>query len=463
LAKNTDHLAGGLETDNTGGVLSGLLAEEDDLDRRALWRIGSWGVGAVAAVILAVMANQTQLGWKRDLVAASDLTRQAQQIQIVAKETHSEARRLASAIDTLNSDRDRLYTRVTTLEQGLDSVTGAIARQSTATPAALLPAVGPQATQNPAPAVAPVATTQTASTPEKPAASASPAEPSPAAVSSVAKDPAKTPAAKSETAKSETAKAETAKAEAAKPEIAKPEIAKSEPEKPEPAKSDRAKIDIAKVDVAKNPDATPATPLVAAKSFMAPPDPSAAKLIEPSKPVSSVTASPIPEVVASAPVSDADADEETAPKVAIQHTQFGVDLGTANSVAGLRALWRGLLKSRSNAPLAALRPIIVIKEAGNGPGMQLRLVAGPLNDAGAAAKICAVLTENKKSCETAIFDGQRLSVTGDDPSPPPAASKPASRRRGAIKRAAVVVEEPPKKPDPPTTTAISSWFGKKGQ
>ena len=83
MAKNTDHLAGGLDTDNTGGVLSGLLAEEDDLDRRALWRIGSWGVGAVAAVILAVMANQTSLGWKRDQVAAADLTRQAQQIQQV--------------------------------------------------------------------------------------------------------------------------------------------------------------------------------------------------------------------------------------------------------------------------------------------------------------------------------------------------------------------------------------------
>ena len=44
----------------------------------------------------------------------------------------------------------------------------------------------------------------------------------------------------------------------------------------------------------------------------------------------------------------------------------------------MRALWRGLLKSRSNAALAALRPIIVIKEGNNGLGMQLRLVAGPL-------------------------------------------------------------------------------------
>ena len=117
-------------------MLSGLLAEEDDFDRRALWRLGSWGVGAVAAVVIAVMANQTSLGWRRDQVATADLAQQAQQIQHVAKESQNEARRLASAIDTLNSDRDRLYTRVTVLEQGLDSVTGAIARQNSGRPAA---------------------------------------------------------------------------------------------------------------------------------------------------------------------------------------------------------------------------------------------------------------------------------------------------------------------------------------
>jgi type II secretory pathway pseudopilin PulG len=92
LAKKSDHLADGLETDNTGGVLSGLLAEEDELDRRALWRLGSWGVGAVAAVVVAVMANQTQSGWKRDQMAAADLSQRAQQIQNIANQTEREAR-----------------------------------------------------------------------------------------------------------------------------------------------------------------------------------------------------------------------------------------------------------------------------------------------------------------------------------------------------------------------------------
>jgi hypothetical protein len=462
LAKDPDNLAGSFDTENTGGLLSGFLAEEDELDRRALWRIGSWGVAAVGAVIIAVLANQSSIGWRREQIAAVDLTRQAQQIQMVARESQSETRRLASAIDTLSGDRDRLYSRVTSLEQGLDSVTGAIARQgpvatSQASPATSSPAEPPSAAPSPAPApaVAPVASAQPADKPatlEKPLAAA---DTGGAMVSSVAKDPPK---------KTDTAKSDPAKSDPAKVAPVKIDAAKTDTPKADSANTEAAKTDTAKTDTAKPPAATPSTPLVASKSIMAPPDPSATKLIEPMQPPSVVTAAPIPEVVASAPpAEDAEPDEATAPKAALHRTEFGVDLGNANSLPGLRALWRGLLKSRSNAPLAALRPIIVIKEGTNGLGMQLRLVAGPLNDAGAAARICAVLTENKRSCETAIFDGQRLSLNGDDPAPA-SITKPAPRRLGSGKRAAAaVVEEPPKKPEPAATSTISSWFGKKGQ
>ena len=131
MARDTNQLAGSFETENTGGVLSGFLADEDAFDRRSLWRIGSWGVGAVGAVIVAVLANQSQISLRREQFAAADLARQAQQIQLTAKESQNETRRLASAVDTLNGDRDRLYSRVTVLEQGLDTVTGAIAKQNT--------------------------------------------------------------------------------------------------------------------------------------------------------------------------------------------------------------------------------------------------------------------------------------------------------------------------------------------
>jgi hypothetical protein len=217
---------------------------------------------------------------------------------------------------------------------------------------------------------------------------------------------------------------------------------------------------------------------MASKSLMAPPDTGAAKLTEPEKPGKTSPAAPKTELAASAPLADdpeePGASEAVPAKVAtIQRTEFGVDVGGANSVGGLRALWRGLLKSRSNAALTTLRPIMVIKEGSNGLGMQLRLVAGPLSDAAAAAKICAGLIENERPCATTVFDGQRLALqAADQPAATatkpemarsdaakpdatkPVNAKPATRRRGISKR--VVSEEPAKKPDPPST--FSSLF-----
>src|SRR6202011_2220955 len=157
MAKNTEQLARSLDSENTGGLLTGFLAEEDEFDRGSLWRLGSWAAASVAAVILALLANQSSIGWRRDQVAATDLVGQSQQIQAAARESQNETRRLASAIDTLNGDRDRLYARVTVLEQGLDSVTGSIARQNAAAAApqaAVLPATTaepPSAAQSPGP------------------------------------------------------------------------------------------------------------------------------------------------------------------------------------------------------------------------------------------------------------------------------------------------------------------------
>src|SRR3954452_22480582 len=162
MAGKPKHLPESLEPEDSGGW----LAEEDNLDRRSLWRLGSWGVASVAAVVVAVMASQSSLGLRREQVASTDLARQSQQIASVAKETQNEARRLASAIDTLNGDRDRLYSRVTVLEQGLDSVTGSIARQSLAAPVSqavpVMAMTEPQPAAalnpNPAPGLSPVVT-----------------------------------------------------------------------------------------------------------------------------------------------------------------------------------------------------------------------------------------------------------------------------------------------------------------
>src|SRR3984957_9482709 len=153
MAKDSDRLRGGFDVGETGGALSGLLAEEDELDRRSLWRLGTWAAVSVGAVVVALIANQSSIGMRHEQTASADLLKQAQQLQLTARESQNETRRLASAVDTLNSDRDRLYSRVAVIEQGLDSVTGAIARQGPAasSPQAAASQTGSsQASANPA-------------------------------------------------------------------------------------------------------------------------------------------------------------------------------------------------------------------------------------------------------------------------------------------------------------------------
>jgi hypothetical protein len=474
VAKHTVQSAGAYEAENTGGILSGFFAEENEFDRRSMWRIGSWGVTAVAAVVLAVVANQSQLGWRREQVAAVDLARQAQQIQSLAKESQTETRRLASAVDTLNSDRDRLFSRVTVVEQGLDSVTGAIARQNVAV----------AAPPKPPPSVAPPPATMMA-----PSAAADP-PPQPGPVQSQAA-PATIAAAPAP---------EKPRAEAVKPDPA-PALAALLP----PIPSSRPAVPLGAIPQA---SAAPTAALGATKSIMGPPDPAAPKLVEPAKetaktansaPAAAPALAPVQEVATAAPTDakdnakDLQAKDQQAKDVqtkdlqkdlqtkdlpkdqdkpvasteaannTIQRTEFAVDLGGANSIGGLRALWRGLLKS-NNPELAELRPIIVLRESNTGLGMQLRLAAGPLNDAAEAAKICASLVENKRSCETTVFDGQRLAVSADDPMPPVASKPPTQSRQQSYRRYSPrhsKREEPAPAPAPAKPSAFSSLFGSK--
>ncbi|RXH32596.1 hypothetical protein [Bradyrhizobium zhanjiangense] len=360
MAKDSDPLADAFGTKETGGLFSGLLAEESEFDRRMMWRLGSWGVAAVGAVVIAVMANQAQLSWRRDQVASADLARQADRLQMLTKESQNEARRLAAAIETLNGDRDRLYSRVTVLEQGLDSVTGAIAKQSAAPPQGAKPQDVAPATA--APSVAPVASTPAPAS-EKPRAEAA---------KDNQKDTHKEPV--------------------------------KEPSSPPPQTAAAASL----------VQQSPTIPLVPSKSIMAPPDPAASKLIQPeaAEKAAEKKAEPAaaPTEVVAAATKPPEAAETEAPAIAVQQTRFAIDLGGANSIDGLRALWRGVTKS--NPEVGALRPIIMIKEGATGLGMQLRLGAGPLINAAAAAKLCAGLTENDRHCETTVFDGQRLSMRG---------------------------------------------------
>lgn len=480
MAKASDKSAGALDADKAG-LLTGLFAEENEFDRRALWRIGTWGVAAVGAVVLAVMSNQWSIGIKRDQLAAADFSQQAQQIQSLTKQSQNETRRLAAAIDTLDSDRDRLFSRVTVLEQGLDSVTGTIANEKAvvATTANAVPKPPPSVAPPPAtlvpPSSAPSQTQARAASP--PSQAAAPA------MAQVASAATKLPA---------PVKPRT---DAAKPEAAPGAIA--------------ALPQIAAIKPAVPLGAPPAPAFGAIKSMMGPPDPAAPRLVEAAKPANAGPAAtpaaaqpPATAIAAVAPGAnndvkndarndvtaqdkspvkkqddiqgkpqdkpqdksqDANKDQEVAPADAeaakVQRTEFAVELGGANSIPGLRALWRGLLKS-NKTELADLRPIIVLHEGNNGLGMQLRLAAGPLQNAAEAAKICAALTERKRICDPTVFDGQRLAMGVDEE---PGANgklapvKPSNYRHYYAPRHAKK-EEPPPQPKPESST-FSSLFG----
>ncbi|WP_257164723.1 hypothetical protein [Bradyrhizobium sp. SRS-191] len=392
MAKDSHKSAGAHGVEKTGGSLPGLFADENELDRRAMWRLGWWGAGAVGAVGLAIFVSQAAQGWRKDRISAADLSRQAQLLQSLARDTQGEARQLGAAIETLNTDRDRLYARVTVLEQGLESVTGTLAKQSV------------QAGSNQTSSQKPAPLPQIAAVDSQPPAAASVGSaPSSSSPNSL------------------------------------PAFANLSPFMPVPGGA-----------AATNAGPPAAPPPAAASADKPKPEP-AVKPADADKPAK----------VDSGDVAAKGAETAEAAATAVQKTEFAVDLGGANSIAGLRALWRGLVKS--NADLAALRPIIMLKEGRGGPGMLLRLGAGPLTDAAAAARICAALAETQRPCETTVYDGQRLAVgeepeaTEAKPATPAAVQKPVQRRRALPPQAQQQRhgkrEEPPAAAAPPPPPA----------
>jgi hypothetical protein len=326
---------------DSGGWMSRLFAEEEEFDRRAIWRLGSWGAASILAVASAMMVIHYSSGREHERMA--EASRQSQQLQAIERETKTENRRLSAAIDTLNNDRDRLFARVTVVEQNLDSVTGALAKPSSAS----WPKSG----------TAPIAGT-------------------PAIVASAAPVPAAAPALPEITLPVTTA--------AHLPSLPTAKIVAA----PEPAKPDTKTAATAPATSSAH------TPLPHEEGVFGP------LTVASLAPPKSETAKP------DAIKHDA---LEAAQEKTVKPTEFGVDLGSANSVEGLRAVWRGALK-RVPQFVGSLQPLIVVREGQNGLGLRLHLVAGPLNDAAAAAKLCASLISSHHRCETALFDGQRLAL-----------------------------------------------------
>ena len=125
--------------------LTGTMFDNTDeqIDMRGLVRLGLWGSAAIGALLLAVMAVQSDTGARR--VASGLNADTTGQLAARRQEIETETKRLVESIRTLSSDRDRLLARVTVLERNLEDVTGSVGRignaQNAATQSSPLPPV----------------------------------------------------------------------------------------------------------------------------------------------------------------------------------------------------------------------------------------------------------------------------------------------------------------------------------
>jgi hypothetical protein len=251
-----------------------------------LVRFGVWAGAATIAVLIAIIAANTETGVRRIATLVSpepqgEPVRGARGPNIASRfDAELEARKLSESVRILSADRDRLIARVAVLERNLDDVTGSIPANPPGTqkqaPVPLLPQVPPQAMAPP---------------PAQPAAPPAAGAPAPA-------------------------------------------------------------------------------PGRVTTTAITPPGPS----------------------------------ESVATK-----TEFGIDVGGNASMDGLRTLWTNL-KAAQPAMFQGLRPVIAIREGAKPGAVELRLIAGPLANAGVAARLCASLAAVGQVCQPAVFDGQRLAL-----------------------------------------------------
>jgi len=87
--------------------------------------------------------------------------------------------------------------------------------------------------------------------------------------------------------------------------------------------------------------------------------------------------------------------------------EYGLDLGGAPSIEALRTAW-GLALRKHAKLLEGLYPVVHARERPRAAGKELRLVAGPLPTATAAARLCAAITTAGGICQPSTFEGQRL-------------------------------------------------------
>lgn len=114
-------------------------ARDDRFDGVAIVRLTSWATAAAIALGVAVLASLTPTGSQRIGTAIAALAgrevRPPAQLAAQQAEIEKDRRSLNEALRLLALDRDRLMTRVGSIERNLDDITGSIKSQIAARPA----------------------------------------------------------------------------------------------------------------------------------------------------------------------------------------------------------------------------------------------------------------------------------------------------------------------------------------
>ncbi len=103
------------------------------------------------------------------------------------------------------------------------------------------------------------------------------------------------------------------------------------------------------------------------------------------------------------------APAEATPPADTPPNGYAVDLGTATNVNTLRAHW-GSVRTAHAAMLEGLRPLVSVRQSSRPGFTEFHLVAGPVADADAAARLCQALASARVPCRPSTFDGQRLDL-----------------------------------------------------
>jgi hypothetical protein len=89
--------------------------------------------------------------------------------------------------------------------------------------------------------------------------------------------------------------------------------------------------------------------------------------------------------------------------------KYGVDIGNAVSIEVLRARWLGIHSAHGKL-FEGLIPVVMLHGVPHTGRIELRLVAGPLVSAEAAAKLCGALAPYRLSCQPTLFSGQHIAL-----------------------------------------------------